>query len=79
MIDGERYMDCNRKPLDLLGYLYVRLEIAEVTVSKTRVLVAPNSGKSIVGQHWLVAVRYRILQLIKSGECKVNTQSVSER
>ena len=39
-----------------------------MTVSKARVLVAPNSGKSMVGRGWLVALR--------SGECKVGKKPV---
>ena len=77
MIGGEKYVDYNRKPLKLLGYQFVRLEVAGVTVSKARVLVAPNSGKSIVGRDWLVALRYKITQPIERGECEVNNQSVN--
>ena len=33
-IGDERYVDYNRKPLELLGYQFVRLEVAGVTVSK---------------------------------------------
>ena len=57
MIEKERYMDYNKKPPELLGYQFVRLEVAGVTASKARVLVAPNSGKSTVGRDWLVALR----------------------
>ena len=53
-----------------MGYQFVRLEVAGVTVSNARVLVAPNSGKSIVGRDWLVALRYRIDQPIELGECE---------
>ena len=60
MIEGERYVDYNKKPVNLLGYHFLRLEVAGVTVSKARVLVAPNSGKSIVGPDWLVALCYKI-------------------
>ena len=76
MIEGERYIDYNKKPLELLGYQFVRLEVAGVTVSKARVLIAPNSGKSIVGRDWLVALRYKITQSIERGECKLNKQFV---
>ena len=72
MIEGERYVDYNKKPLNLLGYQFVRLEVAGVTVSKARVLIAPNSGKSIVGRDWLVALRYKINQPIEKGECVIN-------
>ena len=74
MIDNERYVDCNKRSLELLGYQFVRLEVAGVTVSKARVLVAPNSGKSIIGRDWLIALRYKISQPIERGECKVNTK-----
>ena len=75
MIDNERYVDYNKKPLDLVGYQFVCLEVAGVTVSKARVLVAPNSGKSIIGRDWLIALRYKISQPIERGECKVNTKA----
>ena len=77
MIGEERYVDYNTKPLKLLGYQFVRLEIAGVTVPKARVLVAPNSGKTIVGRDWLVALRYKITKPIERGECKANSQSVN--
>ena len=73
MIDNERYVDYNKRPLDLLGYQFVRLEVAGVTVSKANVLVAPNSGKSIIGRNWLINLRYKINQPIERGECKLNT------
>ena len=57
MIDNERYVDYNKRPLDLLGYQFVRLEVAVVTVLKASVLVAPNSGKSIIGRDCLIALR----------------------
>ena len=62
--------------MKLLGYQFVRLEVAGVTVSKARVLVAHNSGKSIVDRDWLVALRYKITQPIERGEYKINKQSV---
>ena len=77
MIDGVRYVDYNKMPLSLLGYQFVRLEVAGVTVSKARVLMAPNSGKSIVDRDWLVALRYKITQSIERGECEINQQSVN--
>ena len=77
MFEGERYVDYNKKPLNLLGYQFVRLEVAGVTVSKARVLIAPNSGKSILGRDWLVALRYKINQPVESGACVFNQQFVN--
>ena len=60
--------------MHLFGYQFVRLEVAGVTVSKARVLVAPNSGKSKIDRDWLIALRYQIRHPIERGECKVNTK-----
>ena len=79
MIEDERYVDYNRRPPDIIGYLLVRLVITGLTLSKAKVLVAPNSGKSIVGRDWLVALCYKITQPIERAECKVNKQSVKSK
>ena len=47
-------------------------------MSKDRVLVAPNSGKSIVGRDWLVAFRYKITQPIEKCENNINKQKEEE-
>ena len=46
----------------------------ELLVAK--MLVAPNTGKSIIGCDWLITLRYRICQPIERGECKVNIKIV---
>ena len=78
MIHNERYVDYNKRHLDILGDQFVRLEVVGVTVSKARAVVAPNSGKSIIGRAWLIALRYKISQPIEKGECKVNTEVVND-
>ena len=45
-------------------------------MSKARVLIARNSGKSIVGHDWLVALRYKINQPLERGECVSNQQII---
>ena len=77
MIEDEHYVDYNKRSLKLLGYQFVWLEVAGVTVSKARVLVAPNFGKFIVGRVWLIAFRYQSKQPIESGECERSTQAVN--
>ena len=77
MIEDEHYVDYNKRSLKLLGYQFVWLEVAGVTVSKARVLVAPNFGKSLVGRVWLIALRYQSKQPIESGECERSTQAVN--
>ena len=38
MVDNER-IDYNKRPFDLLGYQFVRLEVTGMTFSKAQVLV----------------------------------------
>ena len=78
-IEEENYVDYNKKPLKLLGNQFVLLEVAGKTVSKARVLVAPTSGKSIVGRDWLVALRYKSTQPLERSECKINKQNVNSK
>ena len=59
----------------LLGYQFVPIDVAVVTVSKARVLVFPKSGKSKTGCDWPNTLRYKISQPIGRCECKVNTKS----
>ena len=62
MIEGERSLDYNKKPLNLLGYQFVRLEVAGVTVSKARVLVPPPANRLWVGIGQLLSATKSISQ-----------------
>ena len=73
MIDNERYVDFNRRPLPILGYMLVSVQVGKTRMSKARVLVAKKGSKSIVGRDWLTALKYSIEQPITKGEKSVNS------
>ena len=75
MIDDERYVDFNRRPLPLLGYMFVSIQVGKTRMSKARVLVANKGAKSIVGRDWLTALKYKIEQPMTRGENIVNSIS----
>ena len=75
MIYNDRYVDFNRKPLPLLGYMFVSLQVNGIRVSKTRVLVARKGPKPIVGYDWLTALRYKIVHATEEGENSINCVS----
>ena len=78
MIDDERYVDFNRRPLPLLGYMFVSIQVGKTgktKMSKARVLVAKKGAKSIVGRDWLTALKYKIDQPNTRGENIVNSIS----
>ena len=45
--------------------------------AKAKGLVAPNSGKTIVGGDWPAALRYKYTQPIERGECRIKKQNVN--
>ena len=59
MIEKENYVEYIKKPLKLVGYQFLRLELAGMMVSKAKILVAPNSGKPIIGRDGLITRRYQ--------------------
>ena len=68
LIEDERYVDYNKKPLNFLGVPIRTIRGRRSDRLKSaRVLVAPKSAKSIVGRDWLVALRYKITQPIERG------------
>ena len=53
MIEAERYVDFNGKPLKLLGYVFCELQVNESFVMKAKIRLAKNGTKSIIGREWL--------------------------
>ena len=69
MIENERYVDFNGKPLKLLGYVFCELQVNDSYVKKARILIAKKGTKSIIGREWLSTLRYK---LVPEGDLKVN-------
>ena len=49
MIEVERYLDFNEKPLKLLRYVFCELQVNDSYVKKARTLIAKTGTKSIIG------------------------------
>ena len=67
MIDNERYVGFNKKPLPLLGYIIVSVLVMGIRVSKARVLVARRGTKPVVGRDWLTALRCKSVHSLEEG------------
>ena len=52
IVKGERYVDFNGKPLQILGHVFCELQVNDVYIKKARVLIAKNGTKSIIGREW---------------------------
>ena len=50
MVESERYVDFNGKPLPLLGYVFCELQVNDSYLKKARILIAKKGTKSIIGR-----------------------------
>ena len=71
MIQGERDVDFNGKPLQLLEYVFCELQVNDSYVKKARKLIARNGTKSVIGREWLSTLRYQLVP--ERGELNVNS------
>ena len=77
MIEGERYVDFNGKPLHLLGYVFCELHVNDSYVKKARILIVRSGSKSIIGREWLSTLRYKLEP--QKGELEINSiEKISE-
>ena len=58
--EDENYVDFNKRPVTLLGYIFCELEVGGKYIRKARILVAKPGTKSIVGRDWLNYLQYAI-------------------
>ena len=64
----EKYVDYNRKLVNLVGYIFCELEVGGKDIRKTRIFVAGPGAKSIVGRDWLNYLHYAIAPK-RGGKC----------
>ena len=71
MIEGERYVDFNGKPLQLVGYVFRELQVNDRYIRKNRILIARSGAKSIRGREWLTTLRCKLEP--ETGDLEVNS------
>ena len=77
MIEGEKYVDFNGKPLNLLGIMFCELQVGNQYIKKARILIAKKRTKSIIGREWLSTLRYGFTP-VNEGELEVNSVGKDE-
>ena len=60
IIEGERYVDFNGNPLNLLGYVFCELQEGNQYVTKARILIAKKGTKSIIRSRVALNVEIQI-------------------
>ena len=72
MVETERYVDFNGKPLQLLGYVFCEVKVNNSYIRKARILIAKKGTKSISGREWHSTLKYQVAPEQK-GEFEVNS------
>ena len=57
---NDRYVYFNKRPVDLLGYIFCELEVGKKYIRKTKILGCRSGAKSIIGRDWLNYLHYSI-------------------
>ena len=75
MIEKEKYVDFNRQPIKLLGYIFGIIKANGKTITKARILVSQAGTKCIVGRDWLRALKVELTDFtVNENESKsINT------
>ena len=58
--DG-KYVDLNRRKLNLLCYIFCQLEVGNSKLQKARILEAEKAAKSLIERNWLNAFNYKFV------------------
>ena len=72
LVETERYVDFNGKPLQLLGYVFCELMVNNSYIRRARILIAKKGTKSNIGREWLSTLKYQVAPEQK-GEFEVNS------
>ena len=70
MPKNEEYVDYNGKPLNLIGFINVDVQVGKRTIKRARIVIARDGKKSVLGRDWLTQRNYRVAEASKEGECK---------
>ena len=71
MVEEEKCVDINGKPLKLLGYVFCQLQVGEKFIKRSRVVVAKEGMKSMVVREWLSTLKFKMIQK-PVGELDIN-------
>ena len=71
MAEGEKYVDFDGKPLNVLGYVFCQLQFGDKFMKNARILVAREGTKTIVGRELLSTLKFVMVQN-QVGESEIN-------
>ena len=66
---NEEYVDYNGKPLNLIGFINVDLQVGKRTINRARIVIARDGKKSLVGRNWLTQLNYRVAEASNESQC----------
>ena len=59
---NEEYVDSNGRPLNLLGFINLDVQVGKKTIKKSRMVNSREGKKSLVGRDWLTQLNSRVAE-----------------
>ena len=58
----EQFVDYNGKPLNLLGFFTVDVQVGKRNFKKERLVIARDGKRSLIGRHWLTQLNFLVAE-----------------
>ena len=72
---NEEYVDYNGRPLNLLGYITVEVQVGKQIIKKAMMIRARDGKKSLVGRDWLAQLNFQVAEAKQESEYNKNVIS----
>ena len=75
----EQYVDYNNKPLNLLGFMTVDVQVGKRKLKSARIVITRDGKRSLIGRDWLTRLNSRVGEANGNSEYTNNINNFSER
>ena len=76
---NEQYVDYHNKPLNLLGFTTVEVQVGKKKLKNARILITRGNGKrSSIGRDWLNQLNFRVGEVKQKGEYNQTVNNINK-
>ena len=73
----EQYEDYNNKPLNLLGFTTVDVQVGKIKNAK--ILITKDGKRSLIGRDWLTQLNFRVGEVTRNCEHNKTVNNINEQ
>ena len=79
MLKNEQYVDYNNKPLNLLGYTTVNVNVGKRTIKNARIVITKDGKRSLIRRDWLNQLNFEVDEVNGNSEYAHVVHNISEQ